>query len=133
MYKGMAVQFYNMFKEGTQDTEMLIKCLNKMHNDGFDLKEILEGGVTDFERGLIESILLRKPEEKEFINSTQFAEMLGISKQAFHDRYKRSLNPNSRSGFPKPKHSQDGKNPLFDYVEAQQYVNTEKEKIPRQP
>ncbi|RRJ54917.1 hypothetical protein EHV15_35695 [Paenibacillus oralis] len=35
-------------------------------------------------------------------NSKTFAEALGISKHAFHDRYKRSQNPNARNPLPKP-------------------------------
>lgn len=64
--------------------------------------------------------------EEPLINSTKFAEMLGISKQAFHDRYKRSLNPNSKNGLPKTSHSQDGKNPMWYLSVAQPYVDSKK-------
>ena len=61
----------------------------------------------------------------ELVNSTQFAVMLEISKQAFHDRYKRSLNQNRKALFPPAIYSQDGKNPMWELKVAQDYVKSE--------
>lgn len=121
MYKGLAVQFYNIIKGETQDTSMIAQCLNKMHQDGFDLQELLDSGLLAFEKGLVESIL-KKPKEDPLINSKEFAGMLEISKQAFHQRYKRSLNPNSESDLPVASYSQDGKNPMWYLSVVQTYV-----------
>jgi len=51
--------------------------------------------------------------------------MLEISKQAFHDRYKRSLNQNRKALFPPAIYSQDGKNPMWELKVAQDYVKSE--------